>query len=169
MRAAFSAFNSFSVLPRVICYSPSVDAPAPLSADPASPPPLDSVPPVLGGGVVPPPSPDAGGVVVPESPPVLGGVVVPVSSPVLGGVVVPPFPVLGVVVPLFPVLGVVVPLFPVFGVVVSVLFSFLGNKEELVLTTDEDVLAPLFLLRQREVVHFNRFKELYEYYKSKGY
>ena len=37
------------------------------------------------------------------------------------------------------------------------------------LTTDEDVLAPLLWLRQREVVHFNRFKELYEYYKSKGY
>ncbi len=37
------------------------------------------------------------------------------------------------------------------------------------LTTDEDVLAPLLWLRQREVVHFNRFKELYEYYKNKGY
>jgi len=37
------------------------------------------------------------------------------------------------------------------------------------LTTDEDILAPLLWLRQREVVHFNRFKELYEYYKSKGY
>ena len=37
------------------------------------------------------------------------------------------------------------------------------------LTNDEDVLAPLLWLRQREVVHFNRFKELYEYYKSKGY
>lgn len=37
------------------------------------------------------------------------------------------------------------------------------------LTTDEDVIAPLLWLRQREVVHFNRFKELYEYYKSKGY
>lgn len=37
------------------------------------------------------------------------------------------------------------------------------------LTTDEDVLAPLLFLRQREVVHFDRFKELYEYYKSKGY
>ena len=37
------------------------------------------------------------------------------------------------------------------------------------LTTDEDVLAPLLGLRQREVVHFNRFKELYEYYKNKGY
>ncbi len=37
------------------------------------------------------------------------------------------------------------------------------------LTDDEDVLAPLLWLRQREVVHFNRFKELYEYYKNKGY
>ncbi len=37
------------------------------------------------------------------------------------------------------------------------------------LTTDEDVLAPLLFLRQREIVHFNRFKELYEYYKNKGY
>ncbi len=37
------------------------------------------------------------------------------------------------------------------------------------LTTDEDILAPLLFLRQREIVHFNRFKELYEYYKSKGY
>ena len=37
------------------------------------------------------------------------------------------------------------------------------------LTDDEDVLAPLLFLRQREVVHFNRFKELYEYYKNKGY
>ena len=37
------------------------------------------------------------------------------------------------------------------------------------LATDEDVIAPLLFLRQREVVHFNRFKELYEYYLSKGY
>lgn len=37
------------------------------------------------------------------------------------------------------------------------------------LTNDDDVLAPLLFLRQREIVHFNRFKELYEYYKSKGY
>ena len=37
------------------------------------------------------------------------------------------------------------------------------------LTEDEDVLRPLLFLRQREVVHFNRFKELYEYYKKKGY
>ena len=37
------------------------------------------------------------------------------------------------------------------------------------LTNDEDVLRPLLFLRQREVVHFNRFKELYERYKKKGY
>ena len=32
------------------------------------------------------------------------------------------------------------------------------------LTDDPDLLAPLSFLRQREVVHFNRFKELREYY-----
>lgn len=37
------------------------------------------------------------------------------------------------------------------------------------LATDEDVIGPLLFLRQREVVHFNRFKELYEYYLEKGY
>ena len=37
------------------------------------------------------------------------------------------------------------------------------------LTDDEDVLRPLLWLRQREIVHFNRFKELYDYYKNKGY
>lgn len=37
------------------------------------------------------------------------------------------------------------------------------------LTTDEDILRPLLFLRQREIVHFNRFKELYKYYKKKGY
>lgn len=37
------------------------------------------------------------------------------------------------------------------------------------LTKDEDVLAPLLFLRQREVVHYNRFKELFEYYKELGY
>jgi spore coat protein JC len=33
------------------------------------------------------------------------------------------------------------------------------------LADDPDVLAPLHFLRQREVVHFNRFKELLETYK----
>ena len=37
------------------------------------------------------------------------------------------------------------------------------------LATDEDVKGPLLFLRQREVIHFNRFKELYEYYLEKGY
>ena len=37
------------------------------------------------------------------------------------------------------------------------------------LTDDEDVIGPLLFLRQREVVHYNRFKELFEYYKKKGY
>lgn len=32
------------------------------------------------------------------------------------------------------------------------------------LTTDEDVRGPLLWLRQREIVHYNRFKELFEYY-----
>ena len=36
-------------------------------------------------------------------------------------------------------------------------------------TNDEDIIGPLLFLRQREVVHFNRFKELYDYYKIKGY
>lgn len=34
------------------------------------------------------------------------------------------------------------------------------------LTDDPDVIGPLLWLRQREVVHFNRFKELYDYYKE---
>ena len=37
------------------------------------------------------------------------------------------------------------------------------------LTDDEDVIRVLLFLRQREIVHFNRFNELYEYYKNKGY
>ena len=32
------------------------------------------------------------------------------------------------------------------------------------LTTDPDVIGPLLWLRQREIVHFNRFKELFEHY-----
>ena len=34
------------------------------------------------------------------------------------------------------------------------------------LADDPDVIAPLLFLRQREIVHFNRFKELYDYYKG---
>ena len=37
------------------------------------------------------------------------------------------------------------------------------------LTQDESLLAPLSFLRQREIVHYNRFKELLDYYKEKGY
>ena len=36
------------------------------------------------------------------------------------------------------------------------------------LTDDPDVIGPLLFLRQREIVHFTRFKELYDEYKSKG-
>ena len=35
------------------------------------------------------------------------------------------------------------------------------------LTDDQDVIGPLLYLRQREIVHFARFKELYDYYKNK--
>ena len=37
------------------------------------------------------------------------------------------------------------------------------------LTNDPDVIGPLLFLRQREVIHFQRFKELYEEYLKKGY
>ena len=37
------------------------------------------------------------------------------------------------------------------------------------MTDDKDVIDVLLFLRQREVVHFNRFKELYEKYVSLGY
>ncbi len=35
------------------------------------------------------------------------------------------------------------------------------------LTDDPDVIGPLLWLRQREVVHYNRFKELFDYYQEK--
>ena len=35
------------------------------------------------------------------------------------------------------------------------------------LTDDEDLINILLFLRQREIVHFNRFKELYDIYKNK--
>ena len=35
------------------------------------------------------------------------------------------------------------------------------------LTDDEDILAPLSFLREREVVHYERFKALYEEYAKK--
>lgn len=34
------------------------------------------------------------------------------------------------------------------------------------LSDDPDIVGPLLFLRQREIVHFNRFKELYEFYKK---
>lgn len=37
------------------------------------------------------------------------------------------------------------------------------------LAEDDEVIQPLLFLRQREVVHFNRFKELYDRYKKMGY
>lgn len=36
------------------------------------------------------------------------------------------------------------------------------------MTTDPDILAPLSFLRQREIVHYQRFKELKEYYENKN-
>lgn len=36
-------------------------------------------------------------------------------------------------------------------------------------TDDPDVLAPLSFLRQREIVHYQRFAELFEVYKAKYY
>lgn len=36
------------------------------------------------------------------------------------------------------------------------------------LAEDEEVIQPLLFLRQREIVHFNRFKELYDKYKAMG-
>lgn len=45
-----------------------------------------------------------------------------------------------------------------------------GTYEHLMdLTDDVSLLGPLSFLRQREIVHYNRFKELLEYYKEKGY
>ena len=35
------------------------------------------------------------------------------------------------------------------------------------MTNDKDVIGPLLFLRQREIVHFNRFSELYNYYLDK--
>lgn len=37
------------------------------------------------------------------------------------------------------------------------------------LTDDPDLIGPLLFLRQREIIHFERFKELYKEYKKKGY
>jgi len=37
------------------------------------------------------------------------------------------------------------------------------------LTKDNDIIQPLLFLRQREIVHLSRFRELYEKYKNEGY
>ena len=37
------------------------------------------------------------------------------------------------------------------------------------LTKDQDVIDVLLFLRQREIIHFNRFKQLYDEYTKKGY
>lgn len=37
------------------------------------------------------------------------------------------------------------------------------------LTNDPDIIGPLLWLRQREIVHFQRFKELYEMYKKEEF
>ncbi len=37
------------------------------------------------------------------------------------------------------------------------------------LAEDEEVIEPLLFLRQREIVHFNRFKELYDRYNEMGF
>ena len=37
------------------------------------------------------------------------------------------------------------------------------------LADDPDVIGPLLFLRQREIIHFARFKQLYKEYKEKGY
>lgn len=37
------------------------------------------------------------------------------------------------------------------------------------LTNDSDIIGPLLFLRQREIIHFARFKELYDEYSKKGY
>ena len=37
------------------------------------------------------------------------------------------------------------------------------------LATDDDVIQPLLFLREREIVHYQRFKELLEHYKEMGY
>jgi Mn-containing catalase len=44
-----------------------------------------------------------------------------------------------------------------------------GYEHIMSLTSDPDLLGPLSFLRQREVVHYNRFKELKEYYEEKYY
>ena len=40
------------------------------------------------------------------------------------------------------------------------------NESLIDLTDDEDLIQALLFLRQREIIHFARFKELYDYYKK---
>ena len=42
-----------------------------------------------------------------------------------------------------------------------------GYENLLNLTDDEDLIGPLLFLRQREIIHYNRFAELYYEYKDK--
>lgn len=42
-----------------------------------------------------------------------------------------------------------------------------GYEHVMAMTNDPDLLGPLSFLRQREIVHFNRFKELKKYYEEK--
>jgi spore coat protein JC len=41
-----------------------------------------------------------------------------------------------------------------------------GYENLLDLATDEALIGPLLFLRQREIIHYNRFKELYDEYKK---
>ncbi len=67
--------------------------------------------------------------------------------------------------------------FAVTGDVISDLYEDMAAEQKaravyenlIDLTNDEDVLGVLLFLRQREIVHFNRFKELKDYYEKKGY
>lgn len=42
-----------------------------------------------------------------------------------------------------------------------------GYENLLDLAEDPDLIGPLLFLRQREIIHYNRFKELYEKYRKK--
>lgn len=42
-----------------------------------------------------------------------------------------------------------------------------GYEALLDLADDDTMIGPLLFLRQREIIHYNRFKKLYEEYKSK--
>ena len=44
-----------------------------------------------------------------------------------------------------------------------------GSNGNVVYTDNQEVIQPLLFLRQREVVHYERFRELLEHYKKMGY